>query len=242
MSVGAGEVGGVAEQPLNVHLTNAGPTLVEILGPAAIVLAALAGAWFAARYARQNVQRELAAAEVRLKIQMQHDRRVRDRQATRGVLDDVVKTIEEIIDADATFMVEVDRVERLRDEVGEAPPDSSWRKDAEERLERLTKDDLQRSFSEAADAVVRAHPARMRLRLRFADDHPIICTFTDWHRIMNQIYELSRKGIAVNRTSDDVRETEELADKVDPALDEFAAAVRDWMNAVDVEDLNESRP
>jgi hypothetical protein len=235
MSLIEGKVLAIGEQPIDVHLTNSGPNLAEILGPAAIVLAALVGAWFAARYARQNVKQELAAAEARLKLQLDHDRQVRNRAAARSTIDDIVKTIEQIIDKDADFVVGIGHAEDLRRAVGELPEDSFERNDTEGKLQDLAAGGLERTRSEASEALMKAHPAKLRLRLRFAVDHPIVRTFSQWQSVMDQIYESSLKGLSANREPSEIEAAEELSNRVDPMLESFANAVQEWMDTVPME-------
>ncbi len=208
----------MGEGPLEVHLVNNGPQLLEILGPVSIVVAALGGAWFAARYARDNTRQELAAAELRL-----------DRQATRTTIDEVVVTMTEALDSAADLAVAIEEGETLQKAISEAA-EGPAREAAEEEYENFAEGELEAFAVKAFEAHVRIPPARLRLRLRFAPGDPVLETFGKWNSVMSLAREQIQRGEGRVRTESELQKSKKIEAQIPISLEEFVSAVRSWID------------
>lgn len=214
-----------------MHVTNNGFSAAELLVPAAIVVAALVGAWFVARYAGKNVSKELVAAEQRLETQMAHDRELRDRQATREMVDDVVAIMTEVLSSSADFAVSIKEAESFRREIATTENGSESRSNVEERLGDLESGDLGRHSQRSFEALFKCPPAHVRLRLRFPKGHPILIAFNQWYEVVKASRKNFAKGLTRLRTEQELKESTEMGKTIPSSLENFVTAVRDWIDA-----------
>lgn len=216
------------ERPLQVHLTGGGSQTSEILTPVAIVLAALVGAWFAARYARRNVAQELAAADRRLAAQMSHDRELRDRQTTRETLDQVVETMTRALNTGADFAAAIATAEHIRREAEDEKAEEAQREDARGRLSKFEGKNVGPLRKDSVEAFLQTHPAKLRLRLRYPAGHPILSAYDKWQSAIDSSHDLTEKGVGRLRSKEELAESKASKSQIPAALASFVRAVHTW--------------
>ena len=219
-------------EPVDVHLVDDRFPWVPLLGDLALVLAALGGAWFAARWAARRLHEEIGADDQRFERQLQHDRDMRERDATRQVLDDVVEYVTRAIDAVSGLEAGVAFVEEKFDEFGAAGTDEETGIAGEAALQAQR--DLAERMSPAAQAVIERNPTFFRLALRFPPDHPVVTTFKAWTDALNEWYRSLSRIISELPRTPEQREREQLQDQQlseapSLALPAFFGAARAWI-------------
>jgi hypothetical protein len=208
----------VLTEPVDIRLTDDRSfPLIEVLGPLAVVIAGVVGAWLAARYAETQQERQFA-----------HERAMRERDATRAILDELGRYITTAIDKVSSLAAVVKVLEDLRHEEEAAPDD-------EERL-KLAKRYTQVQ-QQIIDAQQPAHSALIdglawvfRLQLRFEPDDPVLVQFEKWRAAFEKwhtrVVELAMEPWDEN----DEAELDELGKAAAEALLGFSVAAREWIN------------
>jgi hypothetical protein len=219
------------KQPLEVEQVG-GPSLPwDLLGPAAIVLAAFIGAVAAAWYASRNVRKELNAADLRLRRQLKHDQEMRSREAIRRTLDQVTDVLTEAMDALADFVGEVVSCgEHARDAdaaVGGSKEQQEARRALTESMEAVT-----RSMTTTQGKVMKLSAARLRLRLRFEETDPVYRNFDLTCDAVLASYEREVEASGRARSDDELTEATGGRMEVARRLRLYTDAVRDWQSSV----------
>jgi hypothetical protein len=213
---------------LEVHLVGGPSSLAQLAGPAAIVIAALAGAYFAARYASRNVARELKAADRRLRLQLRHDQSMRSREATRETLDDVTDNLTNAMNSLAAYTAALMTIEQITGALEEAS-DESQKENIQRSLDRLD-DEIAKRRQLSHDAAAQLPPAQLRLRLRFPENHPVYEAFRVVVEAVSDSEDEELKNGGEPRTDEHLAAAEEIRRRIPKNLNAYAAAVRDWMD------------
>ena len=216
---------------LEVHLTGGRSLLVELAGPAAIVIAAIAGAFFASRYASKNVAKELEAADERQEKRLAHDLLIRRVEHVRDALDDSGELALEAGAATAAFELAIEKWEAdlpgLEAGLSEATSD-------EERVGFLN---LLREGKDkvlAAEATVTARltemlGAKVRLQLRLGSSHEIPPLYEHLRAGWREAVDAAAKGSTRSRPAEEKKHSEALEDSSGDRFEEFFSACEQWL-------------
>jgi hypothetical protein len=214
---------GLAE-PVDVRIISDEHWYEPFLVPLAVILAGLLAGFLSFYLHRAN----LAAEDRRQQRRFDHDRKMRDREATRNLLDWVVEQIVEINRLAGEFASSLDQINVSLQRVLQVPPEHPERGALErEHLEALTL--RNQRLSPAGEALNEAIATMFRLQLRFPVDHEIVRTFGEWHQAkQNWFHALSH---AEEGTPSE--EFSALNREAGRHLQVFLQAVRGWNDASD---------
>jgi hypothetical protein len=213
---------------LEVHLTGGKSVPLELATPAAILVAAIAGAHFAAQYAGKNVAKELAAADLRLKRELRHDQTLREKEAARRTLDEVTNVATDAIDALIDYSARIKTAEDVTRMLEDAPEQSEDKAETEEAFDDLL-EDLAEKRGAAHAATRKLRPAYVRLQLRFPGDHPISERFAALIKAI-KASELHERGHESEpRSEGELAEAEKVRSEVPRQLNLYLASARTWM-------------
>jgi hypothetical protein len=215
---------------LQVEVLNGGPRLSEILGPAAVVIAALLGAAFASRYASKNVAKELLAADDRQRRELHHDQRMRAREATRATIDEVTNALTRAMDTYAIYAGESMTVEDILNDLKAADDESEEKKKIEAAHDRHL-GILTEKMLDSHNANLQLSPARLRLRLRFGEGHEVLTTYETACALIRKCNESERAHGVALRSKEQLAAVENLRRQVAPQLTAYVNAVRAWLDA-----------
>jgi hypothetical protein len=213
---------------LEVHLTGERSVLLELATPAAIVVAAITGAHFAAQYAGKNVTKELNAADLRLKRELRHDQILREKEAARRTLDEVTNVATDAMDALVSYSTKVGIAEDIARSAEDAPEESRKKTEAEEGLDRAIGEVIEKmEASHVAGGKLK--PAFVRLQLRFPADHPVSERFAALSDAI-KASEVHERGHGLEpRTSEELAEAESVRGNIPRQLNLYLASARTWM-------------
>ncbi|HEU5253299.1 MAG TPA: hypothetical protein VFU16_08260 [Solirubrobacterales bacterium] len=216
---------------LEVQLTSDKSLLLELATPAAIVIAAIAGAYFAAQYAGKNVAKELEAADLRLKRELRHDQILREKEAARRTLDEVTNVATDAMDALVDYSAKVGSVEEKAKLALDAPDDSPEKEETEEQLDEAIGELIEKMDS-AHSAGRKLRPAHVRLQLRFPADHPISMRFAALISAI-KASEVNERGRGPEpRTEDELAKAEGIRGEIPQRLNLYLEDARGWMDEV----------
>lgn len=216
---------------LEVHLTGGKSILLELATPAAIVIAAIVGAHFAAQYAGRNVAKELAAADLRLKRELRHDQILRKKEAARRTLDEVTNVATNGMDALVDYAAKIQSVEEKAKLVADAPNESEEKAEAGKRLNDALAELIEKA--EASHAAIRKFsPAFVRLKLRFPADHPVSKCFAALTDAIKASEAHERGHGPEPRNDEELAEAQEIRSKIPRQLNLYLDAARAWMEQV----------
>ncbi|HEY3435653.1 MAG TPA: hypothetical protein VGK41_08370 [Solirubrobacterales bacterium] len=213
---------------LEVQLTDGRSVLLELATPAAIVIAAIAGAHFAARYAGRNVAKELTAADLRLKRELRHDQILREKEAARRTLDEVTNVATDAMDALVSYSTKIGIAEDMARLAEDAPEESPEKTEAEEELDKAIGDVIEKmEASHAAGSKLK--PAFVRLQLRFPADHPVSQRFAALSDAI-KASEVHERGHGPEpRNSEELAEAESVRSNIPRQLNLYLSSARTWM-------------
>ncbi len=216
---------------LEVHLTGGKSALLELATPAAIVIAAIMGAHFAAQYAGKNVAKELTAADVRLKRELRHDQILREKEAARRTLDEVTNAATNAMDALVDFSAKIGTAEEMARLTAAAPDESEEKIEAEEALDDAIGKVIEKMEASHA-AVSKLKPAFVRLQLRFPADHPVSQHFAALSDAI-KASEVQERGRGPKpRDHEELAEAESVRSQIPRQLNSYLASARTWMEEV----------
>jgi hypothetical protein len=214
---------------LQVEVLNGGTRVSEILGPAAVVIAALLGAAFASRYASRNVAKELLAADERQRRELRHDQKMRAREATRATIDEVTGALTRAMDTYAIYAAEVMTMEDIMNDLKEAEEGSQRKKEIEDARDKHLSL-LTEKMLDSHNANLQLSPARLRLRLRFGEEDDVFTTYQNACALVRKCTESERGYGPLVRSKEEIAAAEELRRQVAPRLTAYVNAVRTWLN------------
>lgn len=154
-----------------------------ILAGAAVSAAALA-AWTANR----RMERQLAEEAERLGRQLAHDRRVREAEELRSVLDDASRSLAQAIEAVAASRAHRELAPLMEGE--NAPDKEAWRRERE----TLWHDAMAKTVALVGEVQC--------LRLRFGDKHPVTATYVELRAILLSTVTRDRRPKVVSDEDD----------------------------------------
>ncbi len=223
-------------EPVEIALSSDGGfPWIGVLGPVAIVLAAIV----AALYARHRMRTELAAADVRLEkqlkhdressaalleAQLRHDRESREREATRTTLDELAHLVAETLDSCTEYWIASVAFQELRNEIAATAPDDPTIKELRSRLSEINARQA-KSIEKTGAIIVSGLHATMRLRFRLADGHPVVSSFKAWHDAIQEEFDLIG---SLGKDGD----SKEQEDAIETSVSEAAERLGDFRNAV----------
>jgi hypothetical protein len=220
--------------PIDVHVSqdrDCLDTLIQILGPAAIVVAAVAGAILAYKLATRNVEREMKAADARQENQLRHDREMRATEDKRGTLDSVTESLTAGIDAIGDFAAAQLVAENVKREMNLASDGPE--KVAYEAQWKIRTDETNEQMSRAVTRTNALQASLVRLRIRFPEDHEIYVRYRAVVNQLDTVYAKERaKGVAGQRSKEELAAASTERDKIALRLNEFVAAARTWAQTV----------
>jgi hypothetical protein len=142
------------------------PNAGDLILAGTAIFAAATAAWTANR----RMERQLAEEAERLAHQLAHDRRIREAEELRSVLDDACRSLAQAIEAVSGSRSHRELAPLME---GENSPDKeSWRRERE----TLWHDAMAKTVSLVAEV--------QRLRLRFGDKHPVTATYDELRGIL----------------------------------------------------------
>jgi hypothetical protein len=214
------------------------------LAPLAVIVGAMAAAWYARANHKEQLRQALALQDERLN----HDRHVQDRAALRAMLDELV------VDVTAAF----DAVNRAQNrfaylEIYEAvlrflhnPPDPEPELADQERSEAHEALDAEKDALNALDvarkAVSKIAPNQYRLRMRLRDADAIVRThwavrqmLVGWQLSINSDPE----ALPVSR--DSITRAKTHLEPAQERLDDFLDACRDWFDTRPIQEPTGAR-
>jgi hypothetical protein len=213
---------------LEVHLTGGKSILLELATPAAVVISAVAGAHFAAQYAGRNVAKELAAADQRLRRELRHDQRLREKEAARRTLDEVTNVATDAMDALVDYSAKIKTTEDVARMVEDALDESEEKAELEEAHDELVGEIVENSNASHA-ATRKLRPAHVRLQLRFPADHQVTERFAALIQAI-KTSEMQERGHGLEpRNSEELAEAESIRGEVPRHLNLYLASARTWM-------------
>jgi hypothetical protein len=213
---------------LEVHLTGGKSILLELATPAAIVIAALAGAQFAAQYAGRNVAKELAAADQRLRRELRHDQGLREKEAARQTLDEVTNIATDAMDRLVDYSAKIKTTEDVAKMIEGASDKSQEKAELEEALDDLAGEIIKNSDASHA-AARKLRPAYVRLQLRFPADHRVTERFAALIQAIKASEVLERGHGPESRNDEELAEAERIRSEVPRQLNLYLDAARSWM-------------
>jgi hypothetical protein len=184
-----------------------------------LAVAAILAAGLAAYVATRNHRQEL-----------QHDRKMRNREATREVIDDSLERIGEALMLTATLGSEVWALEQERRPLTEPGlEDEQQRAAATASVEEAAK--LVMGVIEPAfDAANMMDTDRMRLAIRLGDGHPVVAHHRKTREALNQWHDAIVVGTKRNRSDDEAMDAQARLEEFGQAKSQLDAACRDWFN------------
>ena len=205
--------------------------LIHILGPAAIVVAAVAGAILAYKLSSRNVEREMRAADSRQANQLQHDRDLRATEDKRATVDSVTEELTAGIDAISDFAASQQVAELAKNEMELAAPGSeqvAYRAIWEERI-----DETNAQMSKAVTRTNALQAALVRLRIRFPEEDEIYVRYRAVVNQLDAVYEAERAGgVRGRRSNEELAAASSERDKIALRLNEYVGAARTWAQTV----------
>lgn len=223
----------VLTEPVDVRLIEDQDWFEPWLVPLAIVLAGIVAALFSWFLHYQ----EQSADDRRQDRIFEHDRRMRDRDSRRAMLDGVFATMSARIDAVSDFgsavrevVVERRHIARI-EEADDAP--AGAHRSATEHHNRLMVA-MMSAMEAASRANLEGFAAMARLQLWFPPDHPIVATYTNWHDAMTNLFQETQTETARDRNPFNAPRTfDEENIAAGDLLGEFLAACRDTLELAD---------
>jgi hypothetical protein len=221
-------------EPVDVRLIEHNDWFDPFLVPFAIILAGLIAGGLAWLVHRQSLEAEGR----RLKRTFRHERRMRNRDAARAALDEVISLISRILETTTDFSGNVVLFEQVKAEFEEArqseTSDSEWRILSERLADAHQK--VSNTAIPAHHATTEALYAQFKLQLWFGDDNPIVQTFAQWHQAMRRWFDLVHKGAVEPRSAEALEESRTQLEQASKALKDFLDAARSWSLEFDSDD------
>jgi hypothetical protein len=224
----------VLTEPVDVRLIEDNDWFDPFLVPLAIILAGLIAGGLAWLVHRQSLEAE----DRRLKGTFRHERRMRNRDAARAALDEVVSLISRTLETTTDFTGAIVILEGIKAEFDEArsreTSDSEWHSlglrltDAHEKVSKAT--------MPAHHATAEGLYARFKLQLWFGGDHPIVQTFARWQEAIRRWFDLVHEGAVEPRSAKALEESEAQLKESSEALKDFLDAARGWSLDFDSDD------
>lgn len=189
---------------------------------------------------------EIAAADRRLKQQLKHDReqaaelqesqlrrdrKLREIEAARSTLDDVLNLVNETLEAVSRLFALNKVHHELKQELDAIDPSESEGPKLESLSERLTENNRERveALGKSGRLLRDGLATQLRLRLRFPDDSPIVQTFWAWHSAVKGWYDQVAEFGSSRETSDELLdEIPKTGFEAGERLGEFLEAARQW--------------
>jgi hypothetical protein len=216
---------------LEVHLTGGPSVLVELAGPAAIVIAAVAGAFFAARWASRNVSKELEAADRRQQERLAHDLLIRRVEHVRDALDDSAELALAAGAAVANFELVIENWEDERAALEAEIAAASSPVEGQALIERLGvgKDRVLAADSTVTARLTEMLGAKVRLQLRLGSSHAIPPLYEQLRAGWREAVDAFAKGSTRSRTEAEKKRSEELEDSNGDRFEEFFSECERWL-------------
>jgi hypothetical protein len=217
-------------EPIDVHIIGDNHWWEPFLVPLALIFAGLIAAGLSWLIHRQSLEAE----ERRLARRFRHERRMREREATRAVLDDAVALIERMIDATTQLISQVDTAERIRRDLEQARQEGR-EQDEKVLLQRVNPayDELQKTLAQVGHLNQEAFAVQFRLRLRFPDDHPVVTAFAAWRDARVELFDTVAAGGVEPRSPQQLQRSEALVTLTGTLLGQFLEAARAWVREVE---------
>ena len=212
-----------------------------LIGPFLIALGAFLAAWLTVRTAnkrhREQLEHDRDLQDQRLThdrelhaFQLAHDRFLRERDATRGTIDEVTGALTRAMDALSEFTGDVLNADRyVRERLAS---DTQEEREALQRQWNQAMIELTQKVRPFHEMVELLRPAQLRLRLRFPDAHPVFRNFALVCSAVEQALELVGREHEADIRSDEVlAEMEESRAEVGNRLTRYVEAVQTWVDA-----------
>lgn len=224
----------VLTEPVDVRLIEDNDWFDPFLVPLAIILAGLIAGGLAWLVHRQSLEAE----DRRLKGTFRHERRMRNRDASRAALDEVLSRISLILETTTDFVGNVVVLEAVKAESEEA----RRRETSDSELQSLglrladAHEKVNKTTMPAHHATAEGMRAIFKLQLWFADDQPIVQAFARWQEAIRRWFDLVREGAVEPRSAKALEESEAQLKESSEALKDFLDAARAWSREFDSDD------
>jgi hypothetical protein len=204
-------------------------SVIAVLGPILVLLAAIAAAAIAARTAGKRQKRQLEHDRSVFYGQLAHDRRMRYEAHLRDVFDAAFERVNSAVHASGAFRRATIRLEALRDERDQLEEDGAEGQDL-----KPLKAKLKRAYGHFVKAgqVLDGRLAEItsdsaRLRLRLGDD-----SMVDQHTKLHESWEELARSLKMakerNRTEDQIQEEERIFSETGEAFSELMVSLEEW--------------
>jgi len=227
---------------IQVELTGGGFPLVEVLGPAAIIVAAVFGAMFAARQANRRQGRQLDAESerlgmqldaenVRLREQLAHDREMRERDEIKTTVTDVMEHAYLIRDLGSKHVAQVTTFEVTMKQVADLERDGKDEEAAgtrESMLEINIPSLNSETYSALVGALTKGHSNGERLSVRLGLEHPIVTSYEKWLVDFKSSMDLYKLDDGVGPTGEEAAERTRRGAVQAVQFGTFLGAVQAW--------------
>lgn len=185
-----------------------------------IAIAAIVAAGLAAYVAIRNHHQQL-----------DHDRNMRNREATRTIIDIAVEEIGEAILRTAKFRAQMSAAERAREQLADLSPDDEQKLEAARAEVQEAEKDLLGAVDPAFNAANAMDINTMRLAIRLGDDHPITSHHRQTRDALDKWHDAITRGLEENRNEAEIDQTQQRLTDFGRARTKFDAACRTWLNA-----------